>query len=104
MMHSHVMHCHATPLLPHCNPKIQKPNKSGAHFSRIQKPNNSPEDFGEFGRRNGGWGLGVCGPDGHNARMCLNSAGCLTHTFPLTITTSRSICPAHAQPHPRQQM
>ena len=44
MKHSHVMHCHATPLLPHCNP-------------RIQKPNNSAEDFG---RRNGGGGGGLC--------------------------------------------
>ena len=36
----------------------------------------------EFGRRNGGWGSGGCGPDGYNARLSLNSAGCLTHTFP----------------------
>ena len=51
--------CHAlscNPLVPHCNHKVQKPNKSEEHFGRIQKPNNSAEDFGEFSRRNGGGG------------------------------------------------
>ena len=87
MIHSHVMRCHATPLLPHCNPKIQKPNRSVEHFGRIQKPNNSAEDFGKFSRiRPPKWWVGLTRPPARLRAPCQTCCTAPTELWSLAPT------------------